>query len=131
MYKKGKNHWNWKNENLTYKGIHSWISREYGRASKYTCKQSDKTCKGRLEWSNISSEYKRDISDWQILCCSHHKRLDFTEERNLKISKAHTGKKRSLEQRRKMSESAKGKIFTKEHIQNMCRAQKKRWANSN
>jgi hypothetical protein len=68
----------WKGNRVKYRGLHAWVARCCGKASK--CEQSDYTCKGRFEWSNISKEYKRDLGDWQQLCTSHHKRYD-TESR--------------------------------------------------
>lgn len=64
----------WSDDDVGYFGVHKWVYRQAGKSSK--CEFADETCKGRFEWSNISSEYKRDLKDWQQLCSSHHKRYD-------------------------------------------------------
>jgi hypothetical protein len=62
-----------------YWKIHYLIKKQYGPANR--CDGKD--CRGnstRYEWSNISHEYKLDISDWQQLCKSCHMRFDQTEK---------------------------------------------------
>lgn len=34
----------------------------------------------RYEWANISGEYKRDRSDWVMLCPSCHRKIDMGKE---------------------------------------------------
>ncbi|MEK6881824.1 MAG: hypothetical protein AABY22_19555, partial [Nanoarchaeota archaeon] len=72
----GKNNPMWKGDEVGYGGIHKWIYLKRGKAKNYNCKFIDKTCKGNLEWSNISKKYYRKLYDWQILCHSHHMRFD-------------------------------------------------------
>lgn len=78
----GSNHW--KGDEIRYGGIHQWIRRTLGTASK--CSNSDCsypkidrwgrriTAPRRYEWANISGEYKRDIKDWHELCGSCNKK---------------------------------------------------------
>src|SRR6185369_17241561 len=68
---------------LSYTYIHKWVRTEKGKASGYKCELSDETCKGKIEWSNISHEYKRDVNDFRPLCISHHRRADFNHKRML------------------------------------------------
>lgn len=35
----------------------------------------------RYEWANISGEYKRDRSDWVMLCPSCHRKIDMGKEK--------------------------------------------------
>jgi hypothetical protein len=77
----------WKGAAVGYHGIHSWIHRNYGKASKCEmpgCKYPRPKKDGRLmdkpkryHWSNKSGEYKRDMSDWWQLCPSCHRTYDF------------------------------------------------------
>lgn len=71
---KGENNWKWTSEKVNYAALHTWIKREKG--NPIICKLEDHTCKGSLEWANISGEYKRDINDFMSLCHSHHVRYD-------------------------------------------------------
>ena len=66
----------WKGNDVGYHGVHRWIRNVLGVAKNCSCALKDKTCKGRLEWSNISGEYLRKLSDWRVLCKSHHKKYD-------------------------------------------------------
>lgn len=63
---KGEKHHLWKGDAVGYSAIHSWIRRKLGKASR--CVKCSNPNSKRYEWSNISGEYKRDVSDWQELC---------------------------------------------------------------
>jgi len=73
---------NWKADNISYVGIHAWISREFGKPDK--CDDCGETglfrCK--IHWANKSKLYKRDISDWVRLCVPCHKKYDMERIRN-------------------------------------------------
>lgn len=71
-----------KTDNPGYQAIHIWV-RKWGGKADY-CEMADGTCKGRYEWSNISHKYKRDLSDYQQLCSSHHTKYDKTYKRKQK-----------------------------------------------
>lgn len=65
----------WKGDNVSYRGLHLWITKNYGKADRcenVNCK--NKTL--RFEWSNVSGNYKRDRADWQMLCKSCHRIYD-------------------------------------------------------
>lgn len=65
---------NWKGDDVGYFGVHSWLYRMYGKATKCEiCKCTDSS---RYEWSNITGEYRRDIEDWQQLCKKCHNDYD-------------------------------------------------------
>jgi hypothetical protein len=58
-----------------YTELHYQLGKRRGKASEYVCAHADETCKGSLQWANISQEY-RDIEDFMPLCRSHHVRYD-------------------------------------------------------
>jgi hypothetical protein len=60
----------------SYMAIHRSVYRERGKASTFGCTQRNNTCRGRMEWANISGEYL-DVDDFMPLCRSHHLRYDF------------------------------------------------------
>lgn len=67
----GRNNPRWKGDTVGYRALHTWVNTHYGKANR--CTNPD--CKGIsrvFEWANISGEYKRDISDWKMLCKSCH-----------------------------------------------------------
>src|SRR3990167_2430682 len=45
-------------------GLHDWVERNLGKSKNCSNCSSTKN----IEWSNISGEYKTDLSDWQRLC---------------------------------------------------------------
>lgn len=58
----------WKGDDVKYAALHDWI-RTYKPKSE-TCEICGR--KKKLDLSNISGEYKRDINDFQWLCRSCH-----------------------------------------------------------
>lgn len=42
--------------------------------------------KKRFEWANVSGEYTLNIEDYLPLCCSCHRKFDYTEEQRQKMS---------------------------------------------
>ena|SRR3990167_3609140 len=75
----------WKGEEAGYDAKHKWIYSELGKAQIYQCSKKNNTCTKRLEWSNISGEYLRKLSDWQVLCSSHHQRFDNPKSRKDRV----------------------------------------------
>jgi len=87
-FKKGQKAWNKGvlQKEVTYSGIHKWISRNFGKASecKYSyCIYPRKNSNGHVlkkpkgfTWANISGEYQRDIRDYIQLCYSCHAKFD-------------------------------------------------------
>ncbi len=69
---KNENHWNWRGNDVSYKSLHSWISRNYGKANK--C--DDCKIEKNIEWANISKNYKRERNDWKMLCKKCHYLFD-------------------------------------------------------
>ncbi len=90
----GENHYAWKGDKVGYYSLHNWIKRKLGKP--YKCENS-KCVYPRLggnnkimikpkryDWSNISGKYKRDLSDWRMLCVSCHKINDLYAKRRFK-----------------------------------------------
>jgi len=66
----------WKGDDVGYTGLHLWIYRQLGKAK--TCIRCGKSGTGKqIQWANISGEYKRDVSDFEPLCASCHKKQDY------------------------------------------------------
>lgn len=57
-----------------YSRIHKWVYRTLGRADHCSVDAAHQS--GRFHWSNVSRQYKKDISDWQQLCPTCHHRRD-------------------------------------------------------
>jgi hypothetical protein len=70
----GEEHHNWRGDDVSYSGIHYWVSRHLGKPSK--CEHCGSTEENKYEWANISKEYKRDLTDWVRLCVSCHIKFD-------------------------------------------------------
>jgi hypothetical protein len=76
-YYKESEHFNWKGDNVGYRGLHYWINRELGKPIKCTfCNSTN-----NLEWANKSHEYNRDKNDYFSLCKSCHKKYDNNHRR--------------------------------------------------
>lgn len=52
-----------------YSSLHYWVRKQLG---KPTICESCGTKEGRLEWSNKSQKYLKELTDWQMLCTSCH-----------------------------------------------------------
>ena len=62
-----RNH-NWRGDKVGYENLHKWVRKMLGIPTY--CSNNRNHIAKRFVWSNISGEYKRDISDWQQLCNS-------------------------------------------------------------
>jgi hypothetical protein len=73
---RGSKHYNWKGAKVSYKALHAWIRRHKGSPEKcFFCGGRD-----RLEWANISGEYKRDLTDYLSCCRDCHIKFDLKDE---------------------------------------------------
>ncbi|MBK7381687.1 MAG: hypothetical protein IPJ03_22365 [Ignavibacteriales bacterium] len=80
---KGEKHHRWKGDNTSYGKIHLWIEKNWEKPDH--CEHCNK--KRKLDWANISKEYKRsDRNDWIALCRSCHVKMDWTKERSERMS---------------------------------------------
>ena len=66
---------NWKGNRVGYYGLHTWIFRQLGKASRCTDKNCKKKSK-RYEWANKSGKYLRELTDWIELCKICHVKYD-------------------------------------------------------
>jgi hypothetical protein len=70
-YKYGKDHPNWKGDNVGYEALHEWVRKNLPRPE--LCKRCNKN-KSR-EVSN-NGTYDRNLDSWEWLCRSCHIRKD-------------------------------------------------------
>lgn len=75
--RKGVLHPRWKGDSVGYGAIHDWVRSRLGYPE--ICEQCGST--KNVEWSNISRDYKRDLSDWQQLCKQCHHAFDNVSEK--------------------------------------------------
>lgn len=72
-----------------YFGIHQWLVREYGNATKCQNEECDGTSH-RYEWANLTGEYARDRKAFIMLCRKCHYRMDTIRARgNLCLNRLH------------------------------------------
>jgi hypothetical protein len=71
----GENNGCWKGDYASYAAKHIWMKVNFGKANKCENALCDHTSK-TFHWSNISGNYKRIRSDWQMLCCKCHAKYD-------------------------------------------------------
>ncbi len=70
---KGKNHWNWRGDDVSYGALHGWVKRKLGFPKKCEiCGVENKI----LDWANKDHTYKRDINNWVRLCKKCHLKYD-------------------------------------------------------
>ncbi len=82
----GKNHPCWKGNKVSYLGLHHWLAKYYGKASKCqntNCTKISKT----YHWALVKGrKYLRKRENFIELCSSCHKIYDFKEETRKKMS---------------------------------------------
>ena len=71
----------WKGDDASYVAKHMWITKHYSD-EKIKCEHCNKTKDevSRLEWANVSGNYKRERSDYICLCPSCHRKMDLKKE---------------------------------------------------
>ena len=70
------NHFAWKGNNVSYRGLHYWVIRQKGYA--HTCINCGKQSSNHkmIQWANIDHNYRRVLEDYISLCSSCHKNYD-------------------------------------------------------
>lgn len=88
MVPRGKNHYEWKKNGLSYSGIHMWLKRTHGKpfpCEGVSCKGKSKT----YEWALVKGKkYERKRENFIKLCRSCHHYYDMTQSQKDKISKS-------------------------------------------
>jgi len=65
----------WKGENAGYVAKHLWMTKHFSKPDR--CDLCGNADVSRIEWANISGEYKRNRDDWLALCPSCHRKMDY------------------------------------------------------
>lgn len=78
-----------KGVNYSYQGLHTWVRKNLGSATDKECVYCGSNKK--LEWANISHEYKEVLNDWMILCSKCHHKYDNWSEKMWKTRKERYG----------------------------------------
>jgi len=73
IHQLGNRNSNWVGNKVTYRALHAWVVRN--KPKSMFCEKCGKIT-NKLDCSNISGEYKRDIGDYRWLCRSCHMRED-------------------------------------------------------
>jgi len=71
----GENNHGWKGDNIRIGGVHDWVRKHKGKASNYICEICNES--QAQHWSNKKHDYKRNLDDYQALCCSCHNKWDY------------------------------------------------------
>ncbi len=72
---RGDKHILWKGDNVGYFALHSWVRRILGKANK-CCYCNGLSKSVTFHWANKSHQYKRELSDWMMLCVPCHSKYD-------------------------------------------------------
>ncbi len=62
---------NWEGIKAGYHAVHLWLTAHYKKPSG--CEQCGTLKFSRLEWANISGEYKREREDYKAMCPRCHR----------------------------------------------------------
>jgi hypothetical protein len=87
----GENSYNWKGDDVGLSALHRWVCRYLGKPK--LCAKCGTTTAKRYEWSNISGEYKRDLTDWQRLCVRCHRKYDGHDKKSVETRRKNKLKK--------------------------------------
>lgn len=71
--------YNWKGDNVGYRGIHHWMEKILGKPNY--CEHCKKENKKKYEWANIDHKYKRKVSDYIRLCTKCHRKYDYSKNK--------------------------------------------------
>lgn len=72
----GVHHKHWKGGEASYKAIHQWVQRWYGKPKECDeCGRKELTGR-KIHWANRSGRYFRNRLDWRRLCQPCHSKFD-------------------------------------------------------
>ena len=77
----GKRHGKWTGNLPGKEAVHHWLSYNFGKANHCS---SNPLHKSPFDWSNISYQYLREITDWEQLCRRCHSKKDQLAREGLK-----------------------------------------------
>lgn|SRR3990167_865882 len=81
IYQVGENTPGWKGNNVKYNGIHQWLYRTFGKATKCENLDCRKEKAVRFEWALIRGKaYKRKRENFRQLCIFCHRKYDYKPE---------------------------------------------------
>lgn len=61
---------------LTYSGIHAWVRRTWGKASRCESCGKDNLSGRQVHWANRDHRYSRERADWVMMCRPCHAKYD-------------------------------------------------------
>jgi len=94
-----------------YNRVHKWIRSHYGNAIKCENKDCQYRKPKRFEWALITGKkYEKNINNFIQLCCSCHRKYDFTEEARKKQKKK-ASRKRPYRRKPVLQKSVDGKLI--------------------
>lgn len=64
----------WKGDKAGYHAIHSWLAVHFEKGDH--CEECGTKTFSRLEWANLSGDYKRERKDYKAMCPPCHRRFD-------------------------------------------------------
>ena len=73
-FQKGEKHWNWKDDEVGYGGVHIRIETILGKPKK--CEHCGTTTAKMYDWANKDHTYKMNLEDWMRLCRKCHMKYD-------------------------------------------------------
>lgn len=73
---RGENHPNWKGEDVSYSGLHKWVTSRLGKPDTCEHCEANDLSGNDIQWCNKSGKYKRDVNDWLRLCVKCHRKYD-------------------------------------------------------
>jgi len=79
-----ENHYLWKGNKVGYYALHTWVRNRL--VKPYECEKCGKQT-NKLDLSNKSELYRRNLNDWEWLCRSCHLKKDFNSEKNATLRK--------------------------------------------
>ena len=83
------NHPGWKGKKASYRAVHAFIIRRYGKPNKCEDCGKENLSGHHVHWSNMDHKYNRDIKEWKKLCPKCHGKNDtqLRKKQNGNISK--------------------------------------------
>jgi len=92
---RGSKHGKWKGDDVSYRSLHKWLVRNFGRAS--VCEFCNIQKAKRYEWALIKGKrYTHKRENFIALCKSCHFHYDFTEEYRNNMIKAQKKRRNKL-----------------------------------